>query len=196
MVLNRKIGLAAGAAFLALSVTGAAVKGTAIATSTLSLIETTLKIMAWTKLKTAVVVGAVALLAAGTATIITRHEKPKPETAELHFAGYATPEASIESMIWAGSRGDFPGFLAGCTPEQKERFERKMAGKSDAEISAAAKAWANSVKDYQIAQREVISEQEVHLHLRATPSADGLRNGRVIVIMQKVGNNWKQAGDL
>ncbi|MFO1512411.1 MAG: hypothetical protein U1F83_05775, partial [Verrucomicrobiota bacterium] len=61
---------------------------------------------------------------------------------------------------------------------------------------AAAKAWANSVRDYQISQREVISEKEVHLHLRATPSAEGLRNGQVIVVMQKVGNDWKQNGDL
>jgi len=180
---------------LAIAVTSVAVKGTAIATSTLSLIETTLRIMAWTKVKTAVVVGTVALLTVSTATVATRHETTKTEKAELRFAGYATPEAAIESMLWAGSRGDFKGFLAGCTPEQTKRFESKMAGKSEAEISAAAKAWANSLKDYQITQREVISASEVHLHVRAAPSAEGLRSGQAIVVMQKVGNDWKQAGD-
>src|SRR5579859_2423124 len=56
---------------LATSVTTAAIKGTVVTTSTLTLIKTTLKIMAWTKLKTAVVVGAIAIMAAGTATTVT-----------------------------------------------------------------------------------------------------------------------------
>ena len=43
---------------LATSVTAAAVKGTTVTISTLTLIETTLKIMAWTKLKTALIAGA------------------------------------------------------------------------------------------------------------------------------------------
>ena len=53
-------------AALATAVTVAA-KGAAISTSTLTLVKGALKIMAWTKIKTTVVVGAVALLAAGTA---------------------------------------------------------------------------------------------------------------------------------
>src|SRR6266571_2067559 len=119
---------------LATSVTLAAVKGTTVAASTLTLIETTLKLMAWTKLKTAVVVGAMAIMAAGT-VIVTMHRPTAPETSPFAFSGYATPEAAIESMLWAGSIGDFKKFLAGCTPEQMERFKNRMAGKSDDEIS-------------------------------------------------------------
>ena len=181
---------------LATSVTVAAVKGATVTTSTLTLIETTLKLMAWTKFKTAVVVGAVALLAAGTATVTVQHGKAKAGSANLGFAGYATPEASIQSMLWAGSRGDFKSFLAACTPDQVQRFETKMAGKSDEEISLQAKAWAAALKDYKITQKEVISDSEVHLHIHATPSAEGLHSGKVIVVMQKVGDAWKQEGDL
>ena len=47
---------------LATSVTVAACNVTTVTTSTLNLITTTLKLMAWTKLKTAVVVGVVAVL--------------------------------------------------------------------------------------------------------------------------------------
>jgi len=55
---------------LAQSVTvAAAAKGAAASGSTLTLIKGTLKLMAWTKLKIAVVAGAGLLLAAGTATI-------------------------------------------------------------------------------------------------------------------------------
>jgi len=181
---------------LAASATIAAIKGTTATTSTLTLIETTLKFMAWTKLKTGVVVTVMALAAASTATLAIQHAKGKAESAGFTFAGYATPEASIQSMLWAGSRGDFKSFLAGCTPEQMKRFENKMAGKSDEEIGREAKAWANALKGYTIAGKDVISETEVHLHIRATPSAEGLHSGKVIIVMQRIGNDWKQEGDL
>ena len=186
----------AAPAGLATSVTVAAVKGATVTTSTLTLIETTLKLMAWTKLKTALVVGAVVLVAAGTATVTLQHAKAKAESPGFSFAGYATPEASVQSMLWAGSQGDFKGVLAACTSDQIKRFESKMAGKSDEEISREAKAWANALKEYKITQKDVISASEVHLHIHATPSADGLHSGKVIVVMQKIGNEWKQEGDL
>src|SRR6266480_313210 len=55
---------------LAKSVTSAAIaKGAAASASTLTLIKGALKLMAWTKAKTAVVIGASVLLAIGTATV-------------------------------------------------------------------------------------------------------------------------------
>ncbi len=64
---------------LAKSVTAVAIaKGAAASASTLTLIKGALKIMAWTKMKTAIVAGIVVLLAAGTTTValkeIQRHE--------------------------------------------------------------------------------------------------------------------------
>ena len=59
---------------LAKAATAAAItKGAAASTSTLTLIKGALKIMAWTKAKTAIVSGVVVLLAAGTATPIVVH---------------------------------------------------------------------------------------------------------------------------
>ena len=58
---------------LAITVAATAAKGSAVAASTLTLIKGALKIMAWTKAKTAVVVGAAVLLAAGTATPFAVH---------------------------------------------------------------------------------------------------------------------------
>lgn len=186
----------AAPAGLATSVTVGALKGTTVTTSTLTLIKTTLKLMAWTKLKTVAAMGAIALLAAGTATVTIQRAKANPASAAFSFAGYATPEACIQSLLWAGSRGDFKGLLAGCTPEQGKRFVDKMAGKSDEEIAREAKAWANALRDYQITGKDVISDNEVHVHIRATPSAEGLHSGKVIIIMEKIGNDWKQKGDL
>ncbi len=49
-----------------------ALKGTTVGGSTLTLIKTTLKIMTWTKTKTAIVIGVVVLLAAATTTITVK----------------------------------------------------------------------------------------------------------------------------
>jgi len=184
----------AAPAGLATSVTAAAVKGAVISSSTLTLIETTLKFMAWTKLKTAVVVGAIALLVAGTATVTLQQLKAKASS--LSFAGYATPEASVQSMIWAASTGDLEKLPAGVTTEEMDQFKAKMAGKSSNEISGALMAWANAMAGYRITQQEVVSGDEVHLHIHATPSADALHSGKVIIKMKKIGDEWKWAGDV
>ena len=57
---------------LAATVTAAATKGVVASGSTLTLIKGALKVMAWTKMKMVVVVGAGVLLAAGTTTIVVQ----------------------------------------------------------------------------------------------------------------------------
>jgi hypothetical protein len=59
-------------------------KGTTTSTPTLTLIKGVLKIMAWTKAKTAIVAGAVTLLVAGTATVVVQKmSHPIPASANL-----------------------------------------------------------------------------------------------------------------
>ncbi len=180
---------------LTVSVTAAVVQKTAATASSLTLLETTLKIMALTKLKTVAVAGVIALFAVGTAVYTVHHSAFSGGHPAYSFAGYATPEATIRSSLWAGSRGDFTTFLEGCTPEQVERFRKKMAGKSEDEIRRATVSWATALAGYRITQSEAIGDDEVHLHIRAKPSTDGLRTGQVVVIMKRIGTDWKQAGD-
>jgi RNA polymerase sigma factor (sigma-70 family) len=186
----------AAPAGLAASVTVAAAKGATLTTSTLTLIETTLKLMAWTKLKTTMAVGAIALLAAGTATVTIELATAKAGSPSLVFAGYATPEASVQSMIWVASKGALEKLPDGATTEQMDRFMGKMDGKSQDEIRRGLVAWANAMAGYQITQKEVISEDEVHLHIHATPSAEALHSGKAIIRMKRMGNEWKWAGNV
>jgi len=58
--------------------TVAAAKGVAASGSTLTLIKGTLKLMAWTKAKTAMIAGACVLLTAGTATTVILYSQVKP----------------------------------------------------------------------------------------------------------------------
>jgi RNA polymerase sigma factor (sigma-70 family) len=181
---------------LAASSTIAATKGVAVNATTSTLIKSTLKIMTWTKLKTTIVVAVIAIVAVGTATVTIQKIKTRTSAASFKFVGYATPEAAVESMLWSAGAGQPLEKLAdGITPEQMESFRAKMAGKSEGEIKLACVAWANSMAGYQITQKEVISADEVHLHIHASPSADGLHSGHTVLIMKKQGDIWKFAGN-
>ncbi len=180
---------------LASAVTSIAVKG-ATATSTLALVKTTVTFMAWTKLKTAILIGVVTIVAAGTATLTVRHIRANLQAPPFAFVGYATPEASVRSMMWAASKGDLEGLSAAVTTEEMDRFKGSMAGKPQDEVKHDLMAWANAMADYRITQKEIISADEVHLHVHATPSAEALHSGKVVLVMKRYGNEWKQAGEV
>ena len=181
---------------LAASSIAVAAKGVSLTPFHLSLIKSTLKIMAWTKIKTAALVAVLVLIAAGTATVAYEqfHSSDRPRTHA--FAGYATPEASIESMVWAASMGDMSKILDGSTPREMADFKTRMRGQSEDQIKRGMIAWGKAMGAFKITQKEVISEGEVHLHISAPPSQEGLHDGRVVVVLRKVGDSWKQDGDL
>ncbi len=80
-------------------------KGATASASTLTLIKGALKIMAWTKAKTAIVAGAAVLLAAGSGTVLIEKQiKARQFTPALEpwsDAGAATPKAALQSLAWA-----------------------------------------------------------------------------------------------
>jgi uncharacterized protein (TIGR03435 family) len=77
---------------LAKTVTAVAIaKGAVASGSTLTLIKGALKIMAWTKAKTAIVVGVVVLLATGTTTVVVRHTKQTPSANSIIDDSYFNP---------------------------------------------------------------------------------------------------------
>ncbi len=76
---------AAPAALAKTVTTVALAKGATVSTSTLTLIKGALKIMAWTKMKTAIVVGASVLLAAGTATTLVVQHKFHSPLPQIHI---------------------------------------------------------------------------------------------------------------
>jgi RNA polymerase sigma factor (sigma-70 family) len=109
-------------------------KGAAAGGSTLTLIKGALKIMAWTKAKTAVVAGVGVLLAAvTTTTLVIQHRHHIVPRSSWTFAGYANPESAFQSSIWAISKGDAQTWLASLTPAMQMEVRQKAAG-NDAKI--------------------------------------------------------------
>ena len=86
---------------LAKAVTAVAVaKGATASTSTLTLIKGALKIMAWTKAKTAVVAGAIVILATGTTTVVIKHYSHySPTRSPLTPANIASFERESNQLV-------------------------------------------------------------------------------------------------
>ena len=92
---------AAPVALTKAATTAAITKGAAASTSTLTLIKGALKIMAWTKAKTAIVVGVAVILAATTGTIVIKainRPLPKLETRAFKTRAFKGDRTFVENL--------------------------------------------------------------------------------------------------
>jgi hypothetical protein len=109
------------------------------------------------------------------------------------FAGYATPSATVQSCLWAASKGDVKAFLRGVTGDAQKIAETLLAGKSESEISAGVTALFAGVKSLRVVSREVQDENTVVL-TTASEEASGTVTKKAL--LKKVGDEWKLAGEL
>jgi RNA polymerase sigma factor (sigma-70 family) len=189
-------GVHAAPAHLAATVSSTILKTGAASIPATALTKSIFKIMAWTKLKTSIAVGAVVLAVGGGATAILHEHKTAAPQVTYAFAGYATPEAAVQSLIWGASTGDAAKYLDALTPLESERFKNRVfAGKTDEQIRQKSIAFAKAMQGYKITRKQVISDDEVRIEVSAPPSPDALRDGTGAIIMKKIGNDWKNAGD-
>jgi hypothetical protein len=105
------------------------------------------------------------------------------------FAGYATPEAALQSFTWAMSTGDVRTFQASMSPDGQLQLAGKYEGKSDTEIAASMVSDMDKTGGYRILGKDVVSENEVTLNIYI----DG-EDTQAKIKMQKIGNDWKFAG--
>jgi hypothetical protein len=184
---------------LAQSITALAlVKGSTAGGSTLTLIKGALKLMAWTKAKTAVVTVVILAGASVTTVILGHHQnevKPPapaifPDTGAnpLAFAGYATPEATIKTMLWATSNGDTASFLDCLTPEAKLRQQKQWQGRSKEALVAEGKQQFAMASGMKIVDQTTVSADRVIVTLQFPA------NGRTEKMpFIKIGGDWKMA---
>ena len=180
-------------------------KGTAASGSTLTLIKGALKLMAWTKMKTAAVAGMVILLAAGTTTVMIHHQHrqlPEPQPvassqAEFpkeswRFAGYADPESAFESTFWAMSQGDAKTYMATLAPHGG--LFREAQGKSEDEIVAGNRRTVEGLTGYRIIDKKIVSADRVILTvLPETATGQGPKRPGKLVIL-RIDDEWKVSG--
>ncbi len=138
------------------------------------------------------------LRAALSASQSFRTSKPTPEALDYWpkdswaFAGYATPESTLKSLLWSASKGDMKGFLASTTGEFQKRFEDDdLKQKSEAELAAEMVRETANFSSCHLLGKEYLPDDEVQLTLWM----DGHKTETNKFILKKVGNEWKLGGE-
>jgi len=156
----------AAPAFLAKSVTAVAItKGAAASTSTLTLIKGALKVMAWTKVKTAVVTGAAVLLVVGGGATVyetNHHSQRVPAKAE------APAEMKVNWII---------GKKYSMQMEVRQNMETKLPNQD-----APVKSDVNIAQDFDILAVNELPDDGRLLELKITDeNLDILQNGSKVL---------------
>jgi len=106
------------------------------------------------------------------------------------FTGYATPEAALQSAIWAMREGDTKTLLASLAPEEMARMQKEWGNKSEAQVSADAKRGTDKIAGIRILESRILSDDEVVLSVYAMGGEDKVQK----ISMKRYGAEWKMAG--
>src|SRR6185436_15901470 len=73
------------------------------------------------------------------------------------FTGYATPEAALQSVIWAMREGDIKTFVASLAPEEMARIQKEWGDKPEAQVSADTKRGTDKISGIRILDSKALS---------------------------------------
>jgi hypothetical protein len=104
------------------------------------------------------------------------------------FAGFASPDAALQSSLWAANQGNLKALVASTTGEVQKRIAADFEGKSDTEASIKAMDEVSSLKSVRILNREAQGDDTVVLTTEFEDRT-GTHTGKMV--MKKVGNEWK-----
>jgi len=113
---------------------------------------------------------------------------------QLAFKGYATPEAAVESQVWALINGNFDQYVASHIPEPQENELNAPQAREQFENDREEKGAL--LKAMQVVGQRTLAEDKLDLKVKwdldFTP-AGGPGLASIFVIQQavKVGNDWK-----
>lgn len=104
-------------------------------------------------------------------------------------AGFATPEATIQSFFWAIANQD-PAYIVQCmAPKMQREYERQFAGKSPEEQKQALGEGMGPLSrmgGYRIAETEHVSDSKVIIGVEAAAGGHVLK-----IPLERIGNEWK-----
>jgi hypothetical protein len=107
------------------------------------------------------------------------------------FAGYASPDAALQTSLWAANNGDLKALLASTTGEVQKKMEEDFGGKSEDEASIRAMDEVSNLKSVRVLDREVQGDDTVVLSAEFVEGTD-THTGKLV--MKKIGNDWKLSG--
>ena len=106
------------------------------------------------------------------------------------FAGYDTPEAALQSMLWATLQGDIAAVRNSITPaEQARRAEGEWTNKTESEIASEGVQRLSKATGFQILNIQMFSADEAHftVYINGFDQPDQ----PLWMDMRRIGNEWK-----
>ncbi len=112
------------------------------------------------------------------------------------YAGYATPQDSFQTLMWAMRSGDVGYFLASLTPGAQQEAIKRLEGKSQFEIAGFLKNQIEGLNVLRLDRIKSVSDSEASFVLFSTETDDGAvqTRGEAIAVFQKIGTEWKSTG--
>lgn len=107
------------------------------------------------------------------------------------FAGYSSPDAALQTLIWASSTGDLKVLLAGATGQVRQMIEKDFEGKPENEASIRAMDQVVGLKSIRVLNRDV---QGVDTVVLTAAFEDGTDIHTENLLMKKIGDDWKLSG--
>ena len=101
------------------------------------------------------------------------------------FAGYDTPEAALQSSIWAISQGDQDAYLAGLSPALRGEMEGQLA---DGSFGDTGPGELSDVTGYRIVDRRSVSDTQKTLSIHTDGHDD---EPPVILKFVKTPEGWR-----
>ena len=157
-----------------------------------------MKIMAWTKAKTAIVAAAGVILVAGTTTLIfqPRHhfaiQRDIPRDSWV-FAGYGDPESTLVSFLWAVRQADGDKILASCSPELQQEFQAHFGEQAQARgeslsefIAQDARPHFESFSGIRVLSLSPVAADRIEMHVFALGEEK-----EHLMTVRKIRNEWK-----
>jgi hypothetical protein len=102
------------------------------------------------------------------------------------FAGYADPDAALQSCLWTWSRGDPKTVMASITPAHRAQW----GFKSDEEIAKQIARNLSHARGFRILERQDVSASECRLTV-----SDAEVRQKVGFCYKRIGSEWKFDGE-
>ena len=109
------------------------------------------------------------------------------------FAGYSSPEASLQSVLWAMSKGDVKTFLASATPETQKLIAQQYVGKAESELASSLADEIRGMTELPLDHKKVSSDGAVTFTITVSDSENGIAkfHDESVMTFENVGGEWK-----
>ncbi len=109
------------------------------------------------------------------------------------FAGYATPEAALQTVVWAMSNGDTATYLASLTPAALQYLEQQLENRPDMDLAAMLKEEVAEVRALRLDRKHDAGDGKVSFVLASSEQDDGAarRKDEQLIVLKNIEGEWR-----